>query len=266
VAGGVLLIPPTVFGLGWLMRRDRMLAAAAIGVSVVAFAAGMVRALGSGARLVNTANVAPDVYVSHAPWIRGVLPMFYRPAWAFSYLPNVLALVLVIGLLVAGATLPRLGLRSPHRWAAGAVAVLALVAVVGARVGEPGRQRFEICTCEMGTHVGRLDGPVIATAETSGFVAFGPSALLDEGRHEMSFLLDVTESAPSIGTWETAFAGAPPVEHGPLPTEVGRHVVRAPIDVPASRDGRPVEIRVAWSGDGAFRVTDFVIDPDGEPP
>jgi hypothetical protein len=266
VAGGVLLIPPTVFGLAWLMRRDRALAAGAIGLSLVAFAASMVRALGSGARLVNTANVAPDVYMSHAPWIRGVLPMFYRPAWAYSYLPNLIALGLVIALLIAGAVLPRLGLRSPQRWAAGGVAVLAVVAVVGAGVGEPGRQRFEICTCEIGTGVGRRDGPVLSTAESSGVVAFGPGALLEEGRHEFSFVLDVTEAAPSIGTWETAFTGAQPGERGPLPTEEGRHEVRVPIEVPASRDGRPVEIRIFWSGAGAFEVTDFVIGPDGEPP
>lgn len=266
VAGAVLLIPPTLFGLGWLLRRDRVLAAAAIGISVVAFAASMVRALGDGARLVNIANVSPDVYVSHAPWIRGVLPMFYRPAWAFSYLPNLIALSLVIALLAAGAVLPLVGFRSPQRWAAGVVAVLALVAVAGARIGEPDRQRFDICTCEMGTFVGRRSGSVIATAESGGFVAFGPNALLDEGRHEFSFVLDVTEDARSLGTWEFVFDGNEPVQRGPLPSGVGRHIVRLPIDVPAARDGRSVDVRVTWTGAGAFQVSDFVINPAGEPP
>ena len=264
VAGGVLLIPPTMFGLAWLLRRDRVLAAVAIAVSFLAFAAGMVRALGSGARLTNLTSVAPDVYVSHAPWARGVLPMFYRPSWAFSYLPNLVALVMTIGLLVAGAVVPRFGLRSPQRWIAGAIAALAVVTVVGARVGEPGRQRFEICLCEMASNVGRRTEETISTAESSGFVAYGPNAVLDEGRHEFSFVLDVTEGAPSVGTWEVAIGATPAVGRAELPNEVGRYTVRAPIDVPASRDGRPVEIRIWWPGTGSFQVSDFVIDPDGE--
>lgn len=264
VAGGVLLIPPTMFGLAWLLRRDRAVAGAAIAVSLLAFAAAMVRALGSGARLANLTSVAPDVYVSHAPWVRGVLPMFYRPSWAFSYLPNLVALAVVIGLLVAGAIVPRSGLRSPQRWVAGAVVALAIVAVVGARVGEPGRQRFEICLCEMASNVGRRTDESISTAKSTGFVAYGPNAVLDEGRHEFSFVLEVTEGAPSVGTWEVALGAMPAVGRAELPNEVGRYEVRAPIDIPASRDGRTVEIRIWWPGTGSFLVSDFVIDPDGE--
>jgi len=266
VAGGVLLIPPTIYGLAWLLRRDRVLAFAVIGASAVAFVAAMVRALGSGARLGNAKYVDPDVYVSHAPWIRGVLPMFYRPAWAFTYPPNLAALTVVVVLLIGGALLPGRGVRMSQRWVAGTVVVLALVAVIGGRVAGPDRQRFDACLCDMGTDVGRWVDGVLVTGEASGFVAYGPGAVLDGGRHEILLLLDVTEGAREIGTWEAALLGETAEAGGILPATTGRHEVRVPIDVPPSRDGHPVEVRLWWSGAGSFRLLGVVVDPDGEAP
>jgi hypothetical protein len=262
VAGALVLAPVAVFGIGRALRERRtplpvLVVAALAAFNLVQF----VRYALLGWDLYNEPRVAPSVYPSVAPPLRGVLPILFTSEWSLRFLPNLVAVAAVAALVVLGALVDRTSARRTGRRVAWVVSIACLAAIVTAGV-TTGYPATELDTAGDELPLQRAvpdDGAAVATG-APGVVTFGPVVELGAGRYEFAVDFRADAERPAVGRWELFVDGVDdPLTGGALDAAPDTRTAGGSYVVPDELAGREFQVVTIASGSGPFVVERVVV-------
>lgn len=267
VSGAMVLVPVAVFGISEaLARRRTVLPIVLLGLLAVYQGVQFVRYAIAGRDLYNDLRVLPEVYPSHLPALRSVLPMFYRAEWALRFAPNVAALIACAALLVVGAMAwtrrSSQGLIRSRGVALLAFAVIAVVVGAAAAsephtvIRTPGRA-LEVAN-------GERRGEIAVATGDGGIVTFGPYVRVGDGPHsfEVRYRAEVDRSLDDeiAGDWVLRAVGVDDaLGNGALIGADTMLVDGLVFDVPTELAGRQFELQTATPPDVELDVIEVVI-------
>jgi hypothetical protein len=283
-SGAVLLLLPTVGLLAelWEQRRVLLVSIAVAGeLAIQAVAAVrygvdhlvLYSEISSGAS-VAWAGVYPIVW---GPAVR-ILPAYYDDSWAWRYLPNLLApLVVVLGV----AWLSGLGLRRRHGrrgrpWVPAAATAAAIVAyLLVAAIPAPPEPPLTVPAATLPRLTGQQVGNGVEASATdpAGFVTFGPPFFAGPGRYRFEIVASATAAtAPpgaAPGSWDVVASvsgngllgeGADELATGPIPPTGGRTTtVAGTFTIPSSARTWAVQIRTRYAGSGTLTIASITL-------
>ena len=257
-SASMLLIIPSVFALKRIWsRRPRV----AVMLTVGALVLQAIFALEYLVKRFDFYTVVGNTWLSQYPSLWGPLakfmPALYDSSWAYSYWPNLIAVVLLVIAVVAAV----LGVR--RILVALTTAALASLLVVGVAVAEPAPPQVFLGSL-LPTSVGSVVGTAreaSAGSAAAGELTFGPYESLGAGSYRFSLSYSASAATDSTSIWDLV-CGTPntlavaTITAGILQPTTGRSatLLQVPFSVDAAQAPCLVQFRTSYGGKGTVKV------------
>jgi hypothetical protein len=262
-SAGIILFVPTIMGLARLLERRRVAFIVVISIGLVVQATFLAEYVSHRFDFYNkTPTTWLELYPSLWGPLRRFLPALYDRAWAFTYVPNVLAIIVLVVAVVGAA----IGFRK-LLMAIGATSVtVGLIACTA--VALPAPPQYYLASSLPG-QVGRIVGSsreAEAPSDKPGYLTFGPVSLVLPPETDTFDLIYEATGMQSVGTWDIrvsknpAKPGGIDVRQGVIPSTSGRvQTLREVFRLPPSRTAWDVQFRTVFGGKGALIVHELIL-------